>query len=72
MTINNATTKKNLNTFVTLTMKQGKKQGLKKSELDDLYKNAINVFFFNDLEKAPKVNKQVVDYFWCSMNPLYY
>lgn len=72
MTINNATTKKNLNAFITLTMKQGKKLGLKKSELDDLYKNAINVFFFNDLEKAPKVTEQVINYFWCSMNPLYY
>ena len=72
MTINNATTKKNLNDFLTLTMKQGQKQGLSKSQLDDLYKNAINVFFFNDLEKAPEINDQVVDYFWCGMNPLYY
>ena len=72
MTINNATTKNNLNAFITLTMKQGKKQGLNKDQLNDLYKNAINVFFFNDLEKAPKVTEQVVDYLWCGMNPLYY
>lgn len=72
MAINNVTTKKNLNTFITLTMKQGQKQGLNKDQLDDLYKNAINVFFFNDLEKAPKVTEQVVNYFWCGMNPLYY
>lgn len=72
MTINNATTKKNLNAFISLTMSKGEKQGLKKSELDDLYKNAINVFFFNDLEKAPEISKQVVDFFWCGMNPLFY
>lgn len=72
MTINNETTKKNLNDFITLTMKQGKKQGLNEDQLDDLYKNAINVFFFNDLEKAPKVTEQVVNYFWCVLNPLYY
>ena len=72
MTINNATTKKNLNAFITLTMKKGKKQGLNKAQLDDLYKNSINVFFFNDLEKAPKITEQVVNFFWCGMNPLYY
>ena len=72
MTFNNATTKKNLNDFLTLTMKQGQKQGLKKSQLDDLYTNAINVFFFNDLEKAPEISDQVVNYFWCVLNPLYY
>ena len=72
MTINNATTKKNLNDFLALTMSKGEKLGLKKSQLNDLYKNAINVFFFNDLEKAPKVTEQVVDFFWCGMNPLYY
>lgn len=72
MTINNAITKKNLNKFINLTMKQGQKHGLNKPQLDDLYKNAINVFFFNDLEKAPKVTEQVINYFWCCMNPLYY
>lgn len=72
MTINNVTTKKNLNNFIALTMSKGKKLGLKKSQLDDLYTNAINVFFFNDLEKAPKITEQVVDFFWCGMNPLYY
>lgn len=72
MTINNVTTKKNLDAFITLTMSKGEKLGLSKSQLDDLYKNAINVFFFNDLEKAPKVTEQVVDYLWCGMNPLYY
>lgn len=72
MTINNVTTKKNLNNFIALTMSKGKKLGLKKSQLDDLYTNAINVFFFNDLEKAPKVTEQVVNYFWCVLNPLYY
>ena len=72
MTINNATTKKNLDEFISLTMNEGKKLGFSKSQLDDLYKNAIDVFFFNDLEKAPKISKQVVDYFWCGMNPLYY
>ena len=72
MKLNNVTTKKNLNAFITLTMQQGKKQGLKKSELDDLYNNAVSVFFFNDLEKAPKITNQVIDYFWCVLNPLYY
>ena len=72
MKLNNVTTKKNLNTFINLTMQQGKKQGLKKSQLDDLYKNAVSVFFFNDLEKAPKINNQVINYFWCVLNPLYY
>lgn len=72
MTINNATTKKNLNDFLALTMSKGEKLGLNKSQLDSLYKNAINVFFFNDLEKAPKVTEQVVNYFWCGMNPLFY
>lgn len=72
MTINNVTTKKNLDEFISLTMRKGKKLGLNKSQLDDLYKNAIDVFFFNDLEKAPKVTEQVVDFFWCGMNPLYY
>ena len=72
MTINNATTKKNLDEFISLTMNEGKKLGFSKSQLDDLYKNAIDVFFFNDLEKAPKISKQVVDYFWCGMNLLYY
>lgn len=72
MTINNAITRKNLNEFITLTMSKGEKLGLKRFQLDDLYKNAINVFFFNDLEKAPKVTEQVVNYFWCGMNPLFY
>ena len=72
MTINNMTTKKNLNDFIALTMSKGEKLGLKESQLDDLYTNAINVFFFNDLEKAPKVTEQVVNYFWCVLNPLYY
>lgn len=72
MTINNTTTKKNLNDFLALTMSKGEKLGMNKSQLDSLYKNAINVFFFNDLEKAPKVTEQVVNYFWCGMNPLYY
>ena len=72
MTINNATTKKNLNDFLSLTMGKGKKLGLRKSQLEDLYTNAINVFFFNDLEKAPKVTEQMVNYFWCVLNPLYY
>lgn len=72
MAINNVTTKKNLNAFITLTMKKGEKQGLKKSQLDDLYKNAISVFFFNDLEKAPAIDDRAVDYFWCVLNPLYY
>jgi hypothetical protein len=72
MTINNVTTKKNLDAFITLTMHEGRKQGLNRGQLDDLYKNAISVFFFNDLEKAPKINGQVVDYFWCVLNPLYY
>jgi hypothetical protein len=72
MTLTNATTKKNLDKFISLTMSKGEKLGLKKSQLDDLYTNAINVFFFNDLEKAPKISGQVVDYFWCGMNPLFY
>jgi hypothetical protein len=72
MTINNATTKKNLNAFITLTMNKGEKQGLNRGQLDDLYKNAIGLFFFNDLEKAPEINARVVDFFWCGMNPLYY
>ena len=72
MTFNNVTTKKNLDAFITLTMSKGEKLGLKKSQLDDLYTNAVNVFFFNDLEKAPKVTEQVVNYFWCVLNPLYY
>ena len=72
MTINNVTTKKNLNDFLALTMSKGEKLGLKKSQLDDLYTNAINVFFFNDLEKAPAIDDQTVDFFWCGMNPLYY
>ena len=72
MTFNSATTKKNLNDFLSLTMGKGKKLGLRKSQLDELYENATNVFFFNDLEKAPKINEQVVNYFWCGMNPLYY
>ena len=72
MTINNVTTKKNLDAFINLTMSKGEKLGLSKSQLNDLYKNAINVFCFNDLEKAPKVTEQVVNYLWCGMNPLYY
>lgn len=72
MTINNMTTKKNLNDFLALTMSKGEKLGLKKSQLDDLYTNAINVFFFNDLEKASAITEQVVSYFWCVLNPLYY
>lgn len=72
MTINNTTTKKNLNDFLTLTMKKGEKKGLKKSELDDLYTNAINVFFFNDLEKTSRITEQMVDYFWCVLNPRFY
>ena len=72
MTINNVTTKKNLNDFLTLTMSKGEKLGLKKPQLDDLYTNAINVFFFNDLEKAPAIDDRTVDFFWCGMNPLYY
>ena len=72
MTINNVTTKKNLDAFITLTMNKGEKLGLKKSQLDDLYKNAVDVFFFNDLEKAPEIDDRVVNYFWCGMNPLYY
>lgn len=71
MTINNATTKKNLNDFITLTMKKGKEKGLNKSQLDNLYSNAISVFFFNDLEKLTKVTEQTVNYLWCGMNPLY-
>ena len=71
MTINNVTTKKNLNDFLTLTMSKGEKLGLKNSQLDDLYKNAINVFFFNDLEKETKIDDRVVDFFWCVLNPLY-
>lgn len=71
MKINNAITKKNLDDFITLTMNKGKKQGLKKSQLDDLYKNAVDVFFFNDLEQAPKITMQVVNYFWCVLNPIY-
>lgn len=72
MKLNNVTTKKNLDTFITLTMHEGRKQGLNKPQLDDLYKNAVDVFFFNDLEKAPKISGQVVDYFWCVLNPLCY
>ena len=72
MKLNNVTTKKNLNTFINLTMQQGKKQGLNEGQLDDLYKNAISVFFFNGLEKAPKITNQVIKYFWCVLNPLYY
>lgn len=71
MQLNNSITKKNLNAFITLTMSKGEKQGLNKGQLNDLYKNAVSVFFFNDLEKAPKISKQVVDYFWCVLNPLY-
>ena len=72
MKINSATTKKNLDTFITLTLNKGETQGLNGGQLDDLYKNAIDVFFFNDLEKAPKIKGQVVDYFWCILNPPYY
>ena len=72
MTINNVTTKKNLDAFIALTMSKGEKLGLKKSQLDDLYTNAINVFLFNDLEKAPEIDDRVVDFFWCVLNPLYY
>ena len=72
MTINNVTTKKNLSDFIALTMSKGEKLGLKKSQLNDLYKNAISVFFFNDLEKAPEIDDRVVSYFWCVLNPLYY
>lgn len=72
MKLNNAITKKNLNTFITLTMHEGREQGLNRGQLNDLYQNAVNVFFFNDLEKAPEISKQVVNYFWCVLNPLYY
>lgn len=72
MTINNSTTKKNLNKFITLALKKGKEEGLNNGQLDNLYKNAISVFFFNDLEKETKLTKQVINYFWCVLNPLYY
>ena len=55
MIINNPTTRKNLNEFLSLAMSKGKKQGLNKGQLDSLYNNAISVFFFNDLEKLAKV-----------------
>lgn len=71
MKLNNVTTKKNLNIFITLTVSKGEKQGLNGGQLDDLYRNAVSVFFFNDLEKAPKISEQVVNYFWCVLNPLY-
>lgn len=72
MTINNPTTKKNLSAFITLTMKKGEEEGLNKDQLDNLYTNAISVFFFNDLEKLAKVTRETVKYFWCVLNPAYY
>ena len=72
MIINNPTTRKNLNEFLSLAMSKGKEQGLNKGQLDSLYNNAISVFFFNDLEKLTKVTRETVNYLWCGMNPLYY
>lgn len=72
MIINNPTTRKNLNEFLSLAMSKGKKQGLNKGQLDSLYNNAISVFFFNDLEKLAKVTRETVNYLWCGMSPLYY
>lgn len=34
---------------------------------DAMYAAAVNVFFFNDLDKLPVIDGQIVNYYWGAM-----